>query len=512
MRAARSAALRIALGTAFAAACALGTPGSLGAQITAADSASAARATVVGVVRDSLAGRPLARATVQLAPVANLAGGARSVEADSAGAFRIAGLAPGRYLITFLHPRLDSLGLEAATHAVDVAAGATEVRVDLAIPGARTIVAALCGERRDTSGALIGRVVDAVSDAPVAAGAVVVRWTELVVDAAGLHRGVRSVRAPVGADGRYAACGVPADVEVGVRATARDSATSAAARDTTAGDTAAAARARSSGEIEVKLEPAAPLLYRDLLVAPPPAAAAAAGPPSLGTSAPNASRAAPARLAGRVRRPDGTPARGARVVVRGTGAADSVAVADSAGTYHLDRLPGGTYGVEAIAIGFTPARAAADLYAGRAAALDLGLGKRVVALDRVQVYGAAPRATSEFARRVRQGGGFGRFLTAADIERRSPLTIGDALMTVPGLHVGGSDAFGRPQVLGRANCVPAFYLDGMRVEGGGRDIDNLVNPAELGGVEVYPDAAFAPALYSRGNCASILLWTKGALR
>lgn len=51
-----------------------------------------------------------------------------------------------------------------------------------------------------------------------------------------------------------------------------------------------------------------------------------------------------------------------------------------------------------------------------------------------------------------------------------------------------------------------------RVDGGGREIDNFVNPAELGGVEVYADPAFAPPEYARGSCASVVLWTKGALR
>src|SRR5919202_810145 len=45
-----------------------------------------------------------------------------SADADSAGRFRIEGLAPGRYIIGFFHPLLDSLEIEAPLREVIVAA------------------------------------------------------------------------------------------------------------------------------------------------------------------------------------------------------------------------------------------------------------------------------------------------------------------------------------------------------------------------------------------------------
>ncbi len=467
---------------------ALGLPGALVAQ-----------AAVVGVVRDSLTGRRLAGATVQLVLEAAVGARARTVDTDSAGAFRIPDVAAGRYLITFLHPRLDSLGFEAPTRALEVPEGAGEVRADLALPGARTLFAALCGARRDTTGVLIGRVLDAASGEAVATGAVVVRWAELRIDATGVHREMRSVRAPVLAEGRYAACGVPADVPVAVQATSGDGRRPAGA----------------SGAIELKLDPAAPLVYRDLLTSGSVAAAATAATPNASDNAaarPAAAavRGGTARVAGRVRRPDGSPLAGARVVVRGTGAADSVAVSDAGGAFRLDALPGGTYPIEAIAIGFTPARAAVDLRPGQPAAVDLAVGKRVASLERVNVYAAAPRANSEFAQHMRSGA-FGRFVTAADIERRGALTVGDALMMVPGLHVGAS-SLGRSVIVGRGRCTPTVYLDGMRLQDGATEIDNYVTPSEIGGIEVYADAMTAPAQYGRGSCASVVIWTKGTLR
>lgn len=78
---------------------------------------------VSGVVRDTMARSPLAGALVQLAPYDNgcTDNGStdhgstvnRSVQSDSLGRFAIDDVPAGRYLVGFLHPLLDSLGVEA---------------------------------------------------------------------------------------------------------------------------------------------------------------------------------------------------------------------------------------------------------------------------------------------------------------------------------------------------------------------------------------------------------------
>ncbi|HEY0778086.1 MAG TPA: carboxypeptidase regulatory-like domain-containing protein [Gemmatirosa sp.] len=479
----------------------------------AAPAASVAQATVAGVVVDSLTHHPLAGATVQLVPQGASGGAPRGVDADSAGTFRFTGVAPGRYLLGFVHERLDSLGIEPPVRAVDVASGVTELRADLAVPSARTIAAAICGERHDSTGVLVGRVLDAERGEAVADGAVTVQWGELRVGAGGVRRVTPSLRAPVGPGGRFAACGVPLGLSVLVRATAGPAQHATAA----------------SGTIELLVDPTAPFARRDLLVA---AVASPTGSPTASPAATDARvdsttttaavpvtasvRRGTARLVGRVRRPDGSALAGARVVVRGAGAADSVAVTDSTGAYRLGDLPAGTYPVEAIAIGFTPARAAADLRPGQGATLDFAVGARVAALQSVNVYAARRREVSAFEERMRHSSGFGRFVTAEDIAKRVPLTIADALVMTPGVHVSNSMTTGRPQILGRGECSPEVYLDGTRIPNGAKTIDELVSPTEVGGIEVYPDANWAPPeygrMYGRDFCAVVLIWTKGALR
>lgn len=461
-------------------------PGALGAQ-----------AQVAGVVRDSLGHGPLAGAVVQLVPADRPTGEFRTAPADSAGRYALSGVAPGRYLVTFSHPRLDSLGLAAPGRAVEVPLGAPDVRADLASPGAGTVVAALCGARApgDGGGVLFGRVLDAERGEGVAAdaAAVTVRWGELVVDGAGLRRVVRRVRAVAAPDGRYAACGVPVGVPVAVYAAAGEG----------RADAGAGAPGMTSGEVEVTLAAAEPAVYRALLV---------------GAAAPEGVRRGTAALAGRVLGPDGRPAAGARVVLRGSGAADTVARAAADGRYRFDALPSGTFRVDASAIGFAPASGAADLRPGRTASLDVALGRRVTTLDPVAVYAPAIRADHEFARRMRMG--IGRFVTAAQLRRDSEYGLTNALAASPGLRLIGMGPNGAPIIRGRANCTPDVYLDGMLVQPVTPDPDGFtplyqfVRPSQVEAIEVYTMAHEIPPAYRRNvnSCASVLVWTKRGLQ
>lgn len=468
----------------------------------------AAQSSVVGTVRDSLSATVVPGATVQLVLRETPGAPAHTVIADTTGAFRIEGLAPGSYLLGFSSPRLDSLGLEASPRTVDVPSGASEVHADLAIPSGSTIAATICGVRHDGTGVLLGQVLDAErGDAAVAAGAVIVRWSELRVGAGGVRRELVQVRAAVASEGRYAACGVPTAVPLSVRAVA------------TGPDSAA------SGEVELTIDSSAVLMHRDLLVASAPqrtdsdtvreSPGDTSAPATMPTTTPAAGRRGTARLVGHVRQMDGGPAVGARVVVHGVRAFDSLAVAGTDGAYRLDALPGGTVAVEALMLGNFPARAVADLRPGREATLDLVTGARVPTLDPVLVT-AKITPTSAFAKRMRQATerGDGYFLVGDQVERRAGRFVSDALLTVPTLRLGDVtiDATGRERrsISSRGRCSPTFYLDGSMITDGVAGIDDLVRPSEVGGVEVYTGATLPPQYGGGRACAVVLVWTKGS--
>src|SRR5690606_36681351 len=129
---------------------------------------------------------PLAGATVQLVrPDAPEQG--RTNVTDAAGSFRYDSLAPGPWVAAFLHPRLDSLGVEIPPRTIDVGAGETSLA--LAVPRAETIAAATCSRApEDSTGLLRARVRDAATDLPLPGSTVRVSWSELVVDGNGLRQ------------------------------------------------------------------------------------------------------------------------------------------------------------------------------------------------------------------------------------------------------------------------------------------------------------------------------------
>ena len=485
-----------------------------------------------GVVYDSLARGPLAGATVQLVRAGDLLEG-RAASTDAVGAFRIAALAPGRYLVAFEHPLLDLLGVEVPPRLVALGPGSDTVRVDLGMPDLGRMRPVVCGNAQavtDSTGLLAGRVRDATDDAPVADATIVLTWSELAFGAGGVHIERRRVPVPAGPDGRYIACGVPTGVEIAASAAAPGRASGAVAlqlpvrgfarRDFALGETAAGAPGAAAGAMsEVGVA------TRDTTTAHPRAGdapapgAARVAAPSAGTLVPSVARGtarATVRLYGTVRDSAGRGLGGARVSIWGTVAA---AVAGADGAFALVGLPAGTRTVEVRAIGFAPRRVAVDLAAGRDSRLDIPMGSAIVpTLGPVTVYGTAVPLSStdrDFLQRQRTSA-FGRFLTAADLLRLQPPTMTWALRQMPGLKLApngrlGSAVIGRTYQNGYpADCPAQVVVDGLPLEPGD-DVDQFVTPGRVAGVEVYIDQTYAPPQYSgpkTNGCSVVLLWTR----
>jgi carboxypeptidase family protein/TonB-dependent receptor-like protein len=110
--------------------------------------------------------------------------------------------------------------------------------------------------------------------------------------------------------------------------------------------------------------------------------------------------------------------------------------------------------------------------------------------------------------------GAGHFITRDDIERRSPRRLTDLLRSVPGTSVG-LDRNGMPilQFSGTphgSNCVPAYFMDGLRVRT--LNIDDIP-PVDVEGIELYSGAAGLPPEYnqfigSTAVCGTVVIWTR----
>jgi hypothetical protein len=466
----------------------------------------AAQSAISGVVRDSLTGRPFAGAVVQLLPAAAPWEAGATTQSDSTGRYRFADVVPGRYQLGFHHPRLDSLGFDAVSRVLDVGTSRSAADADLALPSASTLAGWLCGIRRDTTGVVLGRVLDAGTELPRGAGEVIVEWGEMVLDSLGLHPARASIRAAVGADGRFVACGVPTNVPVLLRAVVADSIGRA-----------------SSGTIEVTFADSVPLRHRDLLLAPEPrvaeAPASRTGAVDSGgsaTSTPNAVQRGTSSVVGRVLAPGGQPLSGARVRLRDARVTEAFVTTDSGGRFRMTGLPAGTYPIEVIAIGFTPTRVSVDLRPARVAQANITIRARVATLEAVTVYSPRSREAVGFDRRRLQKRGY--FLTGEQIRARGVL-LSFVLLSAPSIRVVDV-RYGRPVLRGFGKCMPTVYLDGFPVtDDDADDLDRLISVNEIGGVEVYTTTFEAPAQFGRppirdrrsnldGTCASIVLWSR----
>lgn len=442
--------------------------------------------TVSGTVYDSLAGRPLTGALVQLAEN----GKGTRVLTDTSGTdgeFEIAGVPPGTYIIGFFHPVLDSLGLGVTPRPLEIA-GSAPVNISLAIPSATTLRSLLCppSAASDSSGLLIGFVRDADKGIPLAGASVVVMWRELVVDK-GIHTNRREIPVKANAEGWYALCGLPTDGPITARAESGKDA---------------------SGFIEISVPPHG-MLHRDFGIPRDSAVVTVAADDSAGAAAGQTVRRGSARLTGSVRDEKGRPLSGAQLMVWGSEVTGST---QEDGTFTLTDLPAGTQALEVRYVGYAPERVTVDLVSHATRSVTVTLDKKVDVLGQVTVYGKPSRRQRDLTGFLqRSKGGFGHFLTRADIEKRHPFQFTDLFRMIPGFMVVPDTGFGYRIISTRGSgfsgkCQPSVYINGMRIFDVG-DIDGIVMPSDVAGVEAYAGAAGTPPQYASHGCGSILIWT-----
>jgi hypothetical protein len=425
------------------------------------DIAQAQRITVSGAVRDSISGVPLGGAIVQL--VADSANAIpRMALSDSTGRYRIDDVGPGRYIISFLHPLLDSLTVEPILHSLAVA-GDRSVTYNLATPAGPRLRNVFCGST--PGGALVGVVRDSRGGAPLAGASVTAEWVDLIIARGGMTNSPSSRVATTNANGWFALCGVPGPGNLSVHASRG---------------------ADSTDRIDVSV-PSGLFARRELY---------------LGASPGNGI------LRGRVVNAEGAALGGAIVSV----ARGSRTRTDGNGEWSLEGVPFGTRILDVRAIGFYPDRRAVDVLPSTPSVL-VRMATFESVLDTMKISASMLRGADEggFEQR-RRSSGSGRFLTEQDIRRRSPTEVSDIFKSVPGLyHVGDTikmrSAFGSFGG-GEGRCYPNVFIDGNSIPATVSDLDGWLRPTDISSIEVYPDAPPPQFQVALSGCGSVVIWTK----
>lgn len=421
---------------------------------------ASAQGTIRGVLADSLiSGRPVEGAEVVLL------GAGRKATTDANGRFDFDDVRAGRHTVAFWAPWLDSLALPPLQREVEVAARGSAI-VQLATPSAATYQRAVCGTvLQADQGVMLGEVRD-TSGFPAAGVGVNARWTETRIGVGELSRTLVASADTSDGIGMYALCGVPVGSEVALRAIGPGRAL--------------------SGEIIIAVS--APVIRRDLAIAPPDVVA---------------------RVRGRITGPDGAPVPTATVAVAGDTA--RVARTDAEGRFVLDSVPRRSTQLVARALGFVPLLANVELADEDVDVDAIPLERVPQQLEAMLVRGEAMTAARvEFEQRRAANVG-GRFIDDAQLSRLPTVTIGAVVAMVPRSSRPPQGLGGEPTPFqlerNGAPCNPLFFVDGFRegVLSGGEQEDRFRRAKRI---EVYR-AAFAPMQFTDfEGCGAVVIWTR----
>lgn len=442
-------------------------------------------ARIQGEVYDSVAMAPLAQATVQFVDAQNPSS-VRSVRTDSLGSFVLDSVRIGSYLVGMIHPQLDRLGLDSRVVQVNVPEAGDQT-LPLAVPGPATILATVCRNAGAdmAEGAWVG-LVRTANGAPLGGAARVrAQFRETVISGSGLQRRFPTRFADASSTGAFAVCGLPADAQITSRAYA--------GKD-------------SSGVVEYKV-PVHGLLVRDIIISNPQRVATTGAAGRTLTQLKGSGR-----VRGTVRDSLGRPLIGARVSLPGAvGQTES----NANGQFALDSLPGGSWMIEARAVGFEPLRVPVDILDDAEANAVINMASLTPTVDTVRVQADRwAQQMAGFEERKKIGGGY--YMDDAFLQRRNAQYTADIFRATPGVQVQpgnlGSDRVMMRGNAGTGTCVPAVFLNGVLTPAPGGVLDNLVNPTDIRAVEVYPRTGSVPIQFQdRNGCGSIVIWT-GARR
>lgn len=175
------------------------------------------------------------------------------------------------------------------------------------------------------------------------------------------------------------------------------------------------------------------------------------------------------------------------------------------GMFQFGDVPRGKLTWRVKRIGYAPATGVIEIpFVNSHSSIIIRLKAAPNTLADVIVLGQDSRLRQFYDRRSLHASG--TFLTHAEIERLNPRFSSDIFRRIPGASIR-SARFGNTIRL--RGCRPRVWMDGVPM----RDVelDELTNPVEIAGLEVYASTAGLPAEYmdvAPRPCGVILVWTR----
>lgn len=446
-----------------------------------------------GTVREKVATRPVSGAWVSLVPAESAAGRTFTTSPDASGRYTLDSLPAGRYLVQVSSPTLDSLELALPPDEVRIVPGVT-AQADFSLPSGTRLRDAVCqGVAVGPEKVVVaGRAIDADTEQPIAGAQVIAAWAELSLDTRTLRSRTQKQGTVVrtGPRGEYRLCGLPAERWLTMQLQ-HEGRGGAIVQLTVSRDEGAVVR-----DMSLSLQSAPTLVALDSVERLGATASADSARHELqlvGTAA----------LTGWVRAPSGEPLLDVQVRVRD---ARSTAVTDAEGRFHIASLPAGTQLMVVRQLGYALMERHVELRPEQSTTVDVTL-TRATTLDSVRVVALRPQY-DEFERH-RRTNSFGKFLTIEEITRRKVKQTSDLLIQLGGFVVVGNGAtatiFSKQAHALKPTCGTANVMI-SGTEGFGI---NDLHPSQIYGIEIYRDAAGAPARYAdKAECGLVMIWTR----
>lgn len=434
----------------------------LGACLLLAQPAWGQTGTIVGMVMDSVHGRPLVGAAV-LVDESTL-----QATTDSNGQFRIDAVPAGSQRVTVHHPLLDSLEVGLGSIAFNVPANAA-IRIVLATPSAATTLAEVCADEGPST-LVLGRVSRGESDEPVNGAGVRATWNEAAAQ-------VQMTEGVTDRTGHYHLC-VPPGPAILLHAQLHTEA---------AGYVPAATGTRTLAFSDIRL-------------------------PTIGDTADVA-------LSGRIVNESGVAVRGASINFLGRTATTT---SGGDGQFQMKGLPGGTQVMIVRSVGLTATILPIDLSTRPPHTITVTMHKPPPTLEAVNIVADREQLSSTYKKvgfSDRQKLGFGTFLTEEQIANHGALTTADVLTGLQqrmyagdngdhGINGGAIDARAGPWQWW-LQCT-LFVVDGQVL---GTEASNLPPPAQVIGIEIYKAGerpGITPPAWAT-ECAEVVVWTRAVL-
>jgi len=223
------------------------------------------------------------------------------------------------------------------------------------------------------------------------------------------------------------------------------------------------------------------------------------------------------RIAGRVSdQGSGEPLEGVEVAIEGAAASQ---VCDAEGRFAFPRVGAGTYTLSFSRLGYGSRSEPITVGPGQVLSLEIRMGVEPIRIEPIAVSVESKSLVLDLAGFYgRRDATSGIFITQEQIEARNPIQLTDMFVSLPGVRVSGSGIersvalrLGLQTTFKHNVCPPLVILDGMPVQAPGPgDLDRLVSPWQIAGIEVYGSAAKLPLEFHGpgSGCGVIVIWTR----